>query len=93
MKYSLIDRMRLVSSILVRYDPMGLIKDGAPPDEYEHEAVNIVRNIARDWRIDEVSLTDVEYWCFDVFEEQFGSRLAKPIVWGDIAREILEAFK
>jgi len=85
--------MKMVDDILVRHDPMGLIKAGAPADEYEWEAVKIVQNLISDWRIDKVSLTDVEYWCHDVFETQFNTRLVKTIVWRDIAREILEVYE
>lgn len=93
MKYSLIDRMKLVSMILIKHDPMSLISASAPADEYESEAVRIVQGIATDWRIDSPSIENVEAWCQDVFEDQFSPDLIKHINWKPIVDEIFKVFQ
>lgn len=88
MKNSLITRMKMVSDILAKHDPMHLIATGAPVDEYDNEAVLIVQKLQEEGKINE---TDAAYWCGEIFNEQFGHEIAYTIIWDDISREIFEA--
>ena len=66
----------LLTEILARYDFMGLIKSGAPLDEYNVEAlaflekISIDRNNYRDFVV--ISLHEICHLLSSVFNEYFG---------------------
>jgi len=89
MKNSLITRIKMVNDVLVKHDPMGLISAGAPLDEYEYEAVEIVRGL-KSWS--GASQEGIHQWCKHIFEEQFSAETTKSIAWEPIVKDIFEVF-
>lgn len=66
---TLIERMHKTSDLLIKYDPEGLIKIGAPKDEYEHEAVEIIQGLTRKHLED---VRSVALLCRHIFKKSFG---------------------
>lgn len=60
--------VREVSLALARLDPVGLTEGGAPDDEYDMEAGQLVRRMLREARGPE----DVQRIASEVFEDYFG---------------------
>ncbi len=63
------------AEILVKHDPMGLIKMGAPEDEYDGEAERIVADLG----LTEDSKAGIEGLVRNVFVSQFDANLARGI--------------
>jgi len=98
---SLIDRMRQVSDVLVKHDPEGLIKLGAPSDEYESEAVDIANALTSNIPATPERCTAI---CKDIwiasfsavrsdFDKKLAHRVNEKMNWEPIAAEISEIFK
>ena len=79
--------MKMTADILAKYDPMGLISAGAPQDEYEHEAVNIVLAILP------IPIEgDIVLHCRGVFRTCFAGVMNEKFDWTPVAKEILKVF-
>jgi len=94
MKYSLLVRMKLVSYILAKHDPMHLISEGAPDEEYEHEAARIVLELSeqseRFWYCDRTQiLGDIITHCQGIFRTSFSETISETYDWTPIAEEIM----
>src|SRR3990172_5581712 len=83
-KHTLIQRIQAVSNILVKHDPAGLIKIGAPLDEYEGEAVQI--GVKLKCNMDVAAIADLCCW---VFTDMMGEI---KIDWTSVAEEILALY-
>jgi hypothetical protein len=57
-----------VSRAIAEADPIGLVKGGAPADEYETEVAKLLPKLAR-----ATSIADVEQAVREIFEDAFGS--------------------
>ena len=84
----------MVSDLLMRYDPEGLIALGAPSDEYEYEAVMIVQKLrgecppGRNPTADDI-LNFYADICRGVFEAAFSTPHAE-FDWKPVAKEVIE---
>lgn len=57
-----------IENILVKYDPMGLIRMGAPLDEYNLEARLIFENIDKIYSVEKI-----QQLVYDIFRQSFGT--------------------
>ena len=72
--------------LMARHDPIGLVKIGAPDDEYSPEVERILPRLG-----DAGSVEDLERIIHEVFVLMFDERLARtPQHYRDIALEIWE---
>ena len=98
MKHTLIQRMKLVSDILAKHDPMKLISSGAPLDEYEYEAVELVRLLSLSKEMLEFDPTYLQRYtpvstCRSLFRESFDGVMNEAYNWEPVVKEILEVLK
>lgn len=79
----------LIKEIINRLDPIGLLKQGAPDDEYDDE----IKKIAIGLPICN-SVTDIQELVYNIFKENFGQETAGDIsLYLDIAKSIFDKIK
>jgi len=79
----------LVKEIVNKIDPIGLLKQGAPSDEYEEE----IQRIAAKFRICN-STEDIQKLVYNIFKENFGQETAGDIsLYLDIAQQLSHLLK
>lgn len=79
--------LRETTSLLAQADPVGLTTGGAPEDEYDMEAGQIVRRVIHEAK----SPQDVERIASEVFEEMFG--VAYSSRFTDLAQAVWRRFE
>ncbi len=73
--------------LLARHDPVGLTRGGAPDDEYDVEAGQIVRRMLHEAH----STHDVERIASEVFMDYFGSQYGEG--FADVSRDVWREYE
>ena len=78
-----------VKEIVNKIDPIGLLKQGAPSDEYESEIQLIVKGLRACSNIE-----DIQNLTYNIFKDSFGQDMAGNIsIYYEIAKNIFDKIK